>query len=481
MASLANAGLEDVGVTMRGWLMKKGGVVGWNDRWFELYGNILKIRKTPTDGEARSEFVINAGTTVADLETVPFGLQVIFDGNKALKLKAKTAPECSTWQRAFQNIIEIERRKRTISRSGFEFDIPAYYAVDNILGKGAYGCVVSAIDERNGAKVAIKKVGEAFADTEDAKRILREIRLMRNLRHHPNILRLTDLLKPSSLTTFEDVYICTEEMSMDLAKLLQMRSVRLSEDQQQWIMYQILCGIKYLHSASVLHRDLKPANILINIEDCTVKICDFGLSRTEGDELTDYVVTRWYRAPEVLMNNRQYGPPVDVFAVGCIFAEVLGRQVLFQGKNVVDQLTLIVRLVGTPEPGELETFVTDYEALKYVHRLEHSKGADFTQLFPQASPQSIDLLQQMLKINPSKRINDDAAILHPYLASVRVPEENESCASGPVAMADIEHLQLNKDDAKACLQKMIFQEILHFHADIEADESASGMSRLGMK
>lgn len=249
-----------VGLMKQGWMLKKGGISGWSDRWFELHGNILKLKKAPNSADARSEFRITASTTVADLDSTEHGLQVIFEGNKALKLRAMTAAECASWQQTIQEVIKIERDARKVVRSGHVFDIPAFYAIDKVRGKGAYGCVVSAVDERNGANVAIKKVGDAFMELEDAKRILREIRLMRNLRYHPNVLRLTDLLKPPSLDTFEDVYIVTELMTTDLQKLLQSTTVVLNEDQQQWIMYQILCGLKYLHTASVL-RKFHPENL----------------------------------------------------------------------------------------------------------------------------------------------------------------------------------------------------------------------------
>jgi serine/threonine protein kinase len=462
--------LEGVGITIQGWMMKKGGTMGWSDRWFELHGNILKVKKTPEDREMRSEFTITDRTTVADLDSAPCGLQVIFDGNKALKLRAASEPDSAAWKQAIQAVIKFERESRKITVSGFVFDIPAFYEMSRLLGKGAYGCVVAAVDTRNGANIAIKKVGEAFADKEDAKRILREIRLMRSLRHHPNVLRITDLLKPPSLDTFDDVYIVTEQMTTDLQRLLQAKKVVLTEDQQQWIMYQILCGLKYLHTASVLHRDLKPANVLVNTEDCSVKICDFGLSRV-GDakeEMTDYVVTRWYRAPEVLMNNKHYGDPIDMWAVGCIFAEIIGRRVLLPGKDFVDQLRLIVKLIGSPESGELEAFVTDREALKFMRKLPPSRGRDLVDLFPDASAVCLALLRSMLTIDPAKRISDDDAIAHPYLRDVRVPKDHEFVAGGVVEMEDIEGLELSKVN----LQRMIFQEIIHFHADLEADSAA---------
>ena len=196
--------------------------------------------------------------------------------------------------------------------------------------------------------------------------------------------------------------------------------------------------------------------------------------------MTDYVVTRWYRAPEVLMNNKNYGHSIDVWAMGCIFAEILGRKVILPGKDFVDQLRLIVNLLGSPQPGELESFVTDREALKFMRRLPPSQGADFHELFPGASPVTLDLLRKMLTIDPARRIDDDSAISHPYLAMVRAPEEHEISARAPVHMDDIERL---KEGAlilnKANLQRMVFQEIIHFHADLAEDLHATAQHGQG--
>lgn len=182
------------------------------------------------------------------------------------------------------------------------FVLPKKYVIKKKLGQGAYGCVAGGVDEEQGKPVAIKKVRNAFDDKTDAKRILREIRLMRSL-SHPNVLSLHDLIRPSSLEHFNDVYIVTTRMDQDLQSIV-FSKTPLSEDQTQWILYQCLAGLKYLHSAGVVHRDLKPANLLIDLESCDVKICDFGLSRiiedaeagaADGSEgQTLYVVTRWY-------------------------------------------------------------------------------------------------------------------------------------------------------------------------------------------
>jgi len=201
-----------------------------------------------------------------------------------------------------------------------------YYTIDKRykpkanLGHGAYGQVVSALDTKTGKKVAIKRVDRLLDDETDAKRILREIKILRCLRH-ANIVKLVDFfLEPKD--EFNVAYIVFELMQTDLRKVIRSKNV-LQKAHVQWITYQLLCGLKYMHSANVWHRDLKPANILLN-SNSTLKICDFGLSRGVEENpgtVTDYVVTRWYRAPEVMVCDK-YDEKIDVWAVGCILAEM---------------------------------------------------------------------------------------------------------------------------------------------------------------
>ena len=171
----------------------------------------------------------------------------------------------------------------------------------------------------------------------------------------PQIIAIKDIMVPPNVASFNDVYIVYELMDTDLHQII--RSSRpLSDDHIQYFVYQLLRGLKYIHSANVLHRDLKPSNLLLNA-NCDLKICDFGLARTGGGErgeYTEYVVTRWYRAPELLLTCSEYTAAIDVWSVGCILAELLGRKPLFPGKDYVNQLHLITKLLGTPSEEDLE-------------------------------------------------------------------------------------------------------------------------------
>ena len=171
-------------------------------------------------------------------------------------------------------------------------------------------------------------------------------------------------------------------------------------------MHQLLKGLNYMHSANVMHRDLKPSNLLCN-KDCTVKICDMGLARgfEEGDEgeKTEYVVTRWYRAPEVILKASEYTKAIDVWSAGCIFAELLGSTALFPGKDYLEQIQRIISVLGTPSV-EDQRFIVSQAALKYIKGLPKRTKQNWKNLFPSTSSLGLDLLDKMLTFNPEKRI-----------------------------------------------------------------------------
>lgn len=185
--------------------------------------------------------------------------------------------------------------------------------------------------------MAIKKVHNAFEDLIDAKRIVREIKLLAFF-DHENIVSLLDVQKPhEGRHGFEDIYIITDLMETDMHRVIYSRQ-ELSDEHIQYFIYQVLRGVLNMHSALVIHRDLKPSNLLLN-KNCDLKICDLGLARgfdCKDNMLTEYVVTRWYRAPEVILNASEYDHAIDIWSIGCIFAELLGRAPLLPGDDYLD-------------------------------------------------------------------------------------------------------------------------------------------------
>ncbi|KAJ8650341.1 hypothetical protein MRB53_003364 [Persea americana] len=251
------------------------------------------------------------------------------------------------------------------------------------VGRGAYGIVCAAFNSETREEVAIKKIGNAFDNRIDAKRTLREIKLLRHM-DHDNVIAVKDIIRPPQKENFND----------------------------------LLRGLKYVHSANVLHRDLKPSNLFLNA-NCDLKIGDFGLARTtsETDFMTEYVVTRWYRAPELLLNCSEYTAAIDIWSVGCILGEIMTREPLFPGKDYVHQLRLITELVGSPDDSSLG-FLRSDNARRYVRQLPQFPKQQFPLKFPNKSPLVVDLLEKMLVFDPSKRITVDEALCHPFLSTL---------------------------------------------------------------
>ena len=236
-------------------------------------------------------------------------------------------------------------RTYTIKDKNFEvkFVVDERYKVLENIGCGAYGIVCSAVDTKTKNKVAIKKIPKALEVLTIAKRTYRELRILKHF-NHDNIIAIRNILQPpEDVSTFNDVYVVFDMMETDLHRIIHSEQP-LTDEHIRYFLYQILRGLKYIHSANVLHRDLKPSNLLVN-EDCELKIGDFGMARgldsspTEQKRvMTEYVATRWYRAPELMLSLSDYSQAMDIWSVGCIFAEMLGRKALFPGTNYLNQL-----------------------------------------------------------------------------------------------------------------------------------------------
>ncbi|KAH1197586.1 Mitogen-activated protein kinase 10 [Glycine max] len=203
-----------------------------------------------------------------------------------------------------QGKMQQDHRKKSSAEMDFfsEYGDANRYKIQEVIGKGSYGVVCSAIDTHTGEKVAIKKIHDIFEHISDAARILREIKLLRLLRH-PDIVEIKHIMLPPSRKDFKDIYVVFELMESDLHQVIKAND-DLTKEHYQFFLYQLLRALKYIHTANVYHRDLKPKNILANA-NCKLKICDFGLARVAFSDTpttifwTDYVATRWYRAPEL--------------------------------------------------------------------------------------------------------------------------------------------------------------------------------------
>uniref|UniRef100_A0A8C5ABX4 mitogen-activated protein kinase n=1 Tax=Gadus morhua TaxID=8049 RepID=A0A8C5ABX4_GADMO len=288
------------------------------------------------------------------------------------------------------------------------WEVPVKFIRLKQIGSGAYGSVCSVTNEKTKEKVAIKKLHRPFQSEIFAKRAYRELRLLKHMKHE-NVIGLLDVFTPAAtgFEDFQDFYLVMPYMFTDLSKV----RGNLSEDKVQFLVYQMLCGL----------RDLKPGNLAVN-QDCELKILDFGLARSTDAEMTGYVVTRWYRAPEVILNWMHYTQTVDIWSVGCIMAEMINGKTLFKGKDYMDQLTQIMKVTGVPGKEFIQKLDSP-EAKSYMKNLPHYPRKDFSTLFPKASAQAIDLLEKMLVLDGDERPTAELALEHPYFDTLRDPED----------------------------------------------------------
>eukprot|EP00484_Ammonia_sp_Unknown_P018900 CAMPEP_0197025052 /NCGR_PEP_ID=MMETSP1384-20130603/5491_1 /TAXON_ID=29189 /ORGANISM="Ammonia sp." /LENGTH=578 /DNA_ID=CAMNT_0042453537 /DNA_START=142 /DNA_END=1878 /DNA_ORIENTATION=+ len=392
------------------------------------------------------------------------------------------------------------------------------------LGRGSYGVVFEGkstwsnekLGIENDIKVGIKKVRRVFNTDTDAKRLLRELKILRTLRGHPSIVKLYDIVPPLDPVNFRTLTIVFEYVDADLSKIFKTNQF-FSGLHVQYMMYHLLLGVNYMHGAGIIHRDLKPANVLINA-DCSIKICDFGLARGFHEDLTidkkdakknrkkkgiqrgltTHVVTRWYRGPEVILlqQQKEYLPAIDMWSVGCIFAELLQMQKencstvwkrgpLFPGdscfplspkrskkKNAIyqshfDQIRVIFEVLGTPTKAEIAS-LNDEQARAYLEDLPKQKAQNLAEMFPGTSADGINLLVNLLKFDVKKRLTVQQALEHPYFTKVR---DEELEATHPRMKFDFEGIPLQRKE----LHQMLLQEVLCYHPTERAKFEKSGM------
>uniref|UniRef100_A0A669EIP2 Mitogen-activated protein kinase n=3 Tax=Pseudocrenilabrinae TaxID=318546 RepID=A0A669EIP2_ORENI len=300
---------------------------------------------------------------------------------------------------------------------GQAFDVGPRYSNLSYIGEGAYGMVCSAYDRENKIRVAIKKISP-FEHQTYCQRTLREIKILLRFKHE-NIIGINDIIRAPTIEQMKDVYIVQDLMETDLYKLL--KTQHLSNDHICYFLYQILRGLKYIHSANVLHRDLKPSNLLLNTT------CDL----------------------------KGYTKSIDIWSVGCILAEMLSNRPIFPGKHYLDQLNHILGILGSPSQEDLNCII-NIKARNYLLSLPLRCKVPWNRLFPNADPKALDLLDKMLTFNPHKRIEVEEALAHPYLEQYYDPTDE------PVAEAPFKFDMELDDLPKETLKELIFQETARF-------------------
>ncbi|CAM9721268.1 unnamed protein product [Chrysoparadoxa australica] len=374
-----------------------------------------------------------------------------------------------------------ERNAVSYTVLGNVFRVDPRYKDLKAIGKGSYGIVCSAYDQKQAKKVAIKKITPMAHHAVDAKHVLREIRLMRFLGVHPNIISLEDVF----VREFDDeLYIVMELLDSDLHRIIQ-SSQSLSDAHHRYFMYQLLRGVQFLHQYRVIHRDLKPGNLLVT-KNCQLRITDFGLARCRpqgkgahpdeevDDPMTEHVVTRWYRPPELMLcPDGMYDYAVDLWSCGCIFAELLGRTPLFPGTNFVDQLTQIFEVLGSPAPEEV-AHIRNSQARKFLDSMSGNVKQPHQMRFPDASEAAVSLLDGLLVFDPPQRLTVAEALEHHYFDPLRNSEGHPDPPVAPGFEFDFESEPL----ARLQLKSLILEEVDTFRRESRRRESR-GSSRAG--
>ncbi|KAM9304310.1 mitogen-activated protein kinase 15 isoform 1-T2 [Morus bassanus] len=339
------------------------------------------------------------------------------------------------------------------------------YEIKRRLGKGAYGIVWKAVNRRTGEIVAVKKIFDAFRNRTDAQRTFREIMFLQEFGEHPNIIKLLDVIRAQN---DKDIYLIFESMETDLHAVIKKGNL-LKDIHKCYILYQLLKATKFIHSGNVIHRDQKPSNILLDA-DCFVKLCDFGLARSlcqmnedQGNPaLTEYVATRWYRAPEILLSSRSYTKGVDMWSIGCILGELLLGKPLFPGTSTVNQIEQILRVIPAPSPEDILAMQSDYRA-SVINCMSSRQRVTFEEFLPSSTPlPALDLLKKLLVFNPDKRLTAEEALQHPYVKRFHCPAREPSL-DYDVILPLGDDIQLSVAEYRNKLYEMILEKKLNSH------------------
>lgn len=404
------------------------------------------------------------------------------------------------------------------------------YILEQKMGKGAYGIVWKAMDRKTRRTVALKKCFDAFRNSTDAQRTYREVMYLQKLNGHENIIQLLHFIGPSSSSSSEippsqDLYLTFDFMETDLHCVIRAQNI-LKDIHIKFVIYQLCKAVKYIHSAHLIHRDIKPSNILLN-SDCRLKLCDFGLCRSicvngsgngstrnsqynntnnnnsrrggddgnnndnsnlnpntpsspSGGSMTDYVATRWYRSPEVLMGSKNYTFGIDLWSIGCILGEMISQGPLFPGNSTMNQIERILECISQDKTGDNDDEYDINEIMQspYANVMMDSLTPNlqrvsledlvFSTVEPSLDPakiefkaEALDFLHQCLQFNPRKRLSADDALKHPFLqefastSSTSDEEDEDIYLSGPIKIDIDDNTKLSASDYKELLYREI--------------------------
>ena len=311
------------------------------------------------------------------------------------------------------------------------------YEVIGIVGEGAYGIVYKCKNLETGKFVAIKKFKE-IGDDLIKKTMKRELKMLQKL-HHPNIVEFQDAFKRKG-----NLFLVFEFVDKNLLELIEEHPKGLDPNLIKNIIYQLCKAIHYLHQQKIIHRDIKPENLLIT-KNYETKLCDFGFARLvsgNSEKLTDYVATRWYRAPELLISQGEYGTEVDYWAIGCIMGELVDGNPLFPGENELDQIHCIQKVLGNLTEKQQEIFYSNpiYQG-KNLLNITKPETLE-RRYFGKLNKQAINFMKGLLEIDPKKRLNGNNVFHHPYFNKLVI---NDNSLSKQINIQNELNIENNKD------------------------------------
>lgn len=302
--------------------------------------------------------------------------------------------------------------------------------------------------------VAVKKCFDAFQNSTDAQRTFREIMYLQALSGHENIVQILNVLKAEN---DQDIYIVTDFMESDLHAVV--KAGILQDIHKQYVVYQVLRALKFMHSGDLIHRDIKPSNILLN-SDCAIKLCDFGLARSVAHKaaaslssdpvMTDYVATRWYRAPEILLGSASYTKGVDIWAVGCLLGEMIAGQPVFPGNSTLDQLERVLDITGRPSLEDILSMKSPFAKtmLDSIHQASSpttTREKPLAEWFPKANREMIDFLSLCFRFSPANRPSAEELLKHPLMAPFH-DESTEPVCCNPIEIPLDDNVKLSSND-----------------------------------
>jgi serine/threonine protein kinase len=353
--------------------------------------------------------------------------------------------------------------------AGVNFEMLNEYQLGESVAQGSYGTVCSAIITGTDEQVAVKKVESVFDHITFTRRTLREVRVLRMLQHE-NIVKIYTIYMPGLKDSYEDIYLVSDLMESDLGSIIK-SNPGFSEEHIQFFLYQILRAVLYIHSAKIIHCDIRPRNCLVNA-NCDLKLSDFGQSRVDFapdvyklTPMTEYVCTRWYRAPEALCSWNVYSPSIDIWSTGCTFAEMMNSKPLFPGQSTRHQLRLFTDFLGTRIVDVLR-HIANEKCVRFLESLEPTEPRDFDGNFPGTSDKAVDLFRMMIEVDPERRCSAEEALSHTFLESLH-SEEDEPTRE-PLDLTEFE-FERRKVDQNA-LRNELYREMLCYYPDVGAEE-----------